>query len=299
MELVKYIHHLTLSARRSGWAMLATAALASTLPAGGAWSAEGPQPGTALTQGQLTIETESAMTPMTGDLDSMIERRVIRVLTTHSKTFFFIDKGTPRGTTADLFRLFEEDLNKQLAKEKQLKHKHLKVKVVFIPVARGDLLQALTDGKGDVAAANLTITEERSKQVDFSVPLGRNVSELLISGPASPRITSLDDLAGKEVFVRRSSSYYQSLTELNRRFADEKRPAVVLKEAPDALEDEDLLEMLNAGLISLIVVDSHKAAFWQKIFPKIEVHDDIASADWRRDCLGDPQGESTAQSCRR
>jgi membrane-bound lytic murein transglycosylase MltF len=138
------------------------------------------------------------------------------------------------------------------------------------------LLQALASGKGDIAASNLTISEERQKLVDFSAPVYRNVSELVVSGPASPTVSSLDDLAGKEVFVRRSSIYYESLVALNRRLATEQKPAVIIKEAPEELEDEDLIEMVNAGLIPLIVVDKHKADFWKKIFPKITVHDEVA-----------------------
>lgn len=51
----------------------------------------------------------------------MIDRRTIRVLTTYSKTFFFIDKGTQRGATHDIFIALENELNKQLAKDKKLK----------------------------------------------------------------------------------------------------------------------------------------------------------------------------------
>ncbi len=224
----------------------------------------------------LAIEAEETVQTWTGDLNGMIERQVIRVLTTYSKTFYFQDRGQQRGATYDLFRLFEDDLNKKLAKDNQLKHKHLKMRVVFIPIAREDLLQALADGRGDIAAANLTVTAERRKLVDFSAPLGRNVSELLVSGPDSPKVAVIVDLAGKEVFVRKSSSYYESLEALNKRFSKEKKPAVIIREAPDELEDEDLIEMLNAGLIPLIVVDKHKADFWKEIFPGIKVHGNIA-----------------------
>ncbi|HSV44287.1 MAG TPA: hypothetical protein VLJ58_00735, partial [Ramlibacter sp.] len=52
----------------------------------------------------LTIDVSSlAAKSWTGDLDGMIERRAIRVLTTHSKTFFFVDKGVNRGIVADAF----------------------------------------------------------------------------------------------------------------------------------------------------------------------------------------------------
>jgi len=102
-----------------------------------------------------------------------------------------------------------------------------------------------------------------------------NVSEIVVSGPASPKVASVDDLSGQEVFVRKSSSYYESLVALNKKFSAEKKAPVKLKEAPETLEDEDLLEMLSAGLIVLVIVDKHKADFWKQIFPKLTVHDNI------------------------
>jgi membrane-bound lytic murein transglycosylase MltF len=103
-----------------------------------------------------------------------------------------------------------------------------------------------------------------------------NVCELVVFGPTSRAVSSVDDLAGKEVFVRKSSSYYESLVTLNQRLAAEKKPMVMIKEAPETLEDEGLIEMVSAGLIPLIVVDKHKADFWKQVFPKIKVHDGVA-----------------------
>jgi len=223
----------------------------------------------------LTIDLTEAK-QWTGDLDGMIERRAIRVLTVNSKTIYFLDKGVLRGTAVDYARLFEEELNKKLAAEGKLKDKNLKVKVLFIPVRRDQLLPALAAGKGDIAAASLTITPESRKLVDFTAAGMSNVSEVVVSGPASPKVASLDDLSGKEVFVRKSSSYYESLVALNAKFAAEKKSPVILKEAPETLEDEDLIEMLNAGLIPLIVVNKFQADFWKQVFPQITVHDNIA-----------------------
>lgn len=228
---------------------------------------------------ELAINMDHIMQPQKGDLPDMINRRAIRVLTTYSKTFFFIDKGTQRGATHDLFIALEKDLNNQLAKEKKLKQKHLKVRIVFIPVTRDNLFKALNEGKGDIAAANLTITSSRQEQVAFTTPLYSDVKELLVSGPSSSDVKNLEQLSGKTVFVRRSSSYYESLQTLNARFAKASLPPVILQEAPEALEDEDLLEMLNAGLIPLIVVDRHKALFWKQVFPKIQVHENIVLRD--------------------
>lgn len=141
---------------------------------------------------QLSITPEEAMKPWSGDLDGMIERRFIRILTVYSKTFYFADRGVQRGAVYDIGRQFEEDLNKKLAKERKVKQKHLKMQVLFIPVARGELLSALAAGKGDIAASNLTITDARSKLVDFSVPVYPDVSEVVISGPGTTAASTSD-----------------------------------------------------------------------------------------------------------
>ena len=205
-----------------------------------------------------------------GDFDGMVDRREIRALVVYSKTFYFLDQGQQRGATYELLKAFEKFINKKL------KTKTLKLRVLFIPVGRDQLIPWLVAGRGDIAAANLTITTQRQKQVEFSDPLATGVKELLVTGPAAPSVKSLDDLAGKEVHVRRSSSYYESLTRLNRSFQKDGKPKINLVTADEDFEDEDLLEMVNAGLIPMIVMDSHKAEFWAQIFDDIKVHPDIA-----------------------
>jgi membrane-bound lytic murein transglycosylase MltF len=267
-------HRPAHSPTRLGLAIVAAAALACALFASPIHAATEAKPSSQTPQREaLTISPEEVMKPWTGDLDGMVERRVIRVLTVYSKTFYFVDKGVQRGAVADAFRIFEEDLNKKLATDKKLKQKHLNVRVVFIPVTRGELLSALAAGKGDIAASSLGVTEERQKLVDFSLPMVSDAKVIVVSGPASPAISGVDDLAGKEVFVRKSSVYYELLTAINRRFAAEKKPAVVIREAPEELEDEDLLEMVNAGLVPLTVTADFLARFWKQVFLKIKVHE--------------------------
>jgi membrane-bound lytic murein transglycosylase MltF len=255
-------------------ALVAGAILVCTLQIGPARAAEPAKPSETLKSGKLAIDPREIQKPWTGDLDGMQQRRVIRVLTVYSKTFYFVDKGSQRGATYEWFKLFEEDLNKKLSGKAD--RKHLKIQVLFIPVSRNELLPALVAGKGDIAAANLTITPERQKLVDFAAPAYPNVSEVVLSGPVSPKVSSIDDLAGKDVFVRRSSSYYESLLALNQRLGEQKRPPVNIKLAPEELEDEDLVEMLNAGLIPLMVMDKHKADLWKQVFPKVTVHEAVA-----------------------
>lgn len=229
-------------------------------------------------QSALEVNADAILQPWKGDWQGMLDRRVIRVLTTYNKTFYFLDKGTQRGLTYDAFMAFEKDLNRRLVKDKKLS-RHLKVHVIFVPVSRDKLFTALNEGRGDIAAANLSITPTREKLAAFTVPLYTNVKELLLSGPHSPKVETLEQLSGKTVFVRFSSSYYESLQALNARFSRESLPLIKLEAAPEALEDEDLIEMLNAGLIPLIVVDRHKALFWKQVFPKITVHEEVVLRD--------------------
>ena len=73
----------------------------------------------------------------------------------------------------------------------------------------------------------------------------------------------MDDLAGQEVFVRKASSYDASLVGLNAQLKARGKPAVVITPAPEVFEDDDVLEMVNAGLVPITVVDDFLADFWQ------------------------------------
>jgi len=206
----------------------------------------------------------------TGDLDGMIERRLVRVLVTYSKTHYFVDKATQRGLTYDFGRLFEDRLNKKLKK------KHLRIHVVFVPVARDELIPALLDGRGDMAAANLTITPERLKRVDFTNPTARNVCEIVVTGPGAEPISTEQDLSGKEVYIRKSSSYYESVQKLNAELTRAGKAPVKVKLAPEELETEDILEMVNAGLVKITIADNHLAEFWKQIFKNMVLHPEAA-----------------------
>ena len=217
-------------------------------------------------KGRLGLAISEITKPWTGDLDGMTERRLIRVLTAFSKTQYFIDRGTPRGTAYDQGRLLEDELNKTLASG------HMKLQVQFIPLSRDELIPGLLEGKGDIVMADLTVTPERQKVVDFVDPWIAGVDEIVVTRPGGPDISTVDDLSGKEVFVRESSSYYQSLVKLNARLTSEGKAPVTLTPAPEELEDEDLMEMANAGLIDILVVDNHKAWFWQRVWPAMKLH---------------------------
>ncbi len=211
--------------------------------------------------------------PWKGDFDGMIGRRHIRVLVPYSRTLYYNDKGRERGITADLVRDFEQYINKKYAKELGKRP----ITVYMIPTTRDELLEDVAAGLGDIAAGNITVTDSRRKIVDFVAPADQKpVSEVVVTGPKSPAIATADDLSGRTVHVRKASSYYESLVALNDRLKKERKPPVNLVLVPDALEDEDMMEMLNAGLLEAIVVDDWKARIWAQVFPKIKVNEGAA-----------------------
>ena len=202
----------------------------------------------------------------TGDFDQMVKRRLIRAGVVFNRTQYFIDRGEQRGFVYESLKLFEEQVNIRLKTGK------LPVHVAFVPLARDQLFPALAAGKVDLVAAALTITPERERLVHFSNPTRSNVSEIVVTAAGAPPLSTPDDLSGREVFVRRSSSYYESLVQLNDALRSRGRKPVTIKEAPEPLEDDDLLEMVNAGLVQATIVDDFVAEFWKQVFPKLQLH---------------------------
>jgi len=235
-------------------------------PAATASPAEAPIPDTPSPYDALPEAVRLVMDkPFTGDFDEMVKRRAIRVAVTFNRTHYFIDKGQERGVTFESLKSFENDLNTDL------KTGNLKVHVVIVPMSRDQLYPSLSSGKVDMVAAMVTIRPELEKLVAFSEPTRTNVSQVVVTGPGAPPIATVDDLAGQEVFVRKGSAYEESLASLNAQLKARGKPAVVIDEAPAVLEDDDVLEMVNAGLAPVTIVDDYLAEFWSQVFTNIKV----------------------------
>jgi membrane-bound lytic murein transglycosylase MltF len=198
--------------------------------------------------------------PFTGDLDGMEARRMIRIGVSYNRTHYFVDKGTQRGLTFAYIKRFEDQLNAAR------KTRNFRINVVAVPMARDRLLHALIAGEVDAVAAQWTVTPERQQLVDFSIPYRTKVNEIVVTAPGVPEVKSPQDLSGREVFVRRSSSYAESLRALNQQLSHDGKPPVTLLDAPETLEDDDILEMVNADLVDITVVDDYLAEFWAQIF---------------------------------
>jgi membrane-bound lytic murein transglycosylase MltF len=207
--------------------------------------------------------------PFTGDLSQIRKRGVLRALVTPSRTDFFLDGARPRGVFVEVLEPYRKSLNKGL-KRRDL---HLVIKYVIVPF--NDLIPALLEGRGDIVVANLTVTPEREAQVAFASGKKGNVDELLVVHKDITGIDSLDDLAGRTVQVLAGSSYATHLRALSERLMANGAVPINVVEADPLLVTEDLLELVNAGVVAVTVADDYRARLWARVLPDIVVREDI------------------------
>jgi membrane-bound lytic murein transglycosylase MltF len=230
-----------------------------------------PDSGSSPPQGSLALPV--TVERHAGDLDDMLVRRQIRALVVYSRSGFFYDKGRPRGISYEALGEFQNFLNKKL------KTGNLKVYVTFIPVRPEQLEQALTQGVGDVIATGVVVTPARQQRVAFTVPTATNVRQIIVTGPTAPSLAKLKDLSGKEIYANPLTNYSENLQHLSETFLKSGDPPILIKAADKNLTDEDLLEMVNAGLLPATVTFSQRAEFWSKVFPHIVIHQNLVLAD--------------------
>jgi membrane-bound lytic murein transglycosylase MltF len=206
------------------------------------------------------------------DLDSLVARRVIRVLVSPNRMAYFLDGPRQRGSAYEAVHAFEGELNRTLG------NKTLQVECVFIPVPRDQLLSRLADGRGDLAVGLIQPTPERRKQLDFSAPFYEGVREIVVTGPGAPAIQRLDDLGGQEVYVRPSSSSAENLRRLNQERRARGQPEIVIRPADEHLDDGDILEMVSTGIVPITVVSDGDAEAYAPLLPGLTVHRDLEVA---------------------
>jgi membrane-bound lytic murein transglycosylase MltF len=208
----------------------------------------------------------------TGDLNSMVKRGEIRALVFYSRTGFFYVNGRPAGVYFEALRAFQEFVNQKLHTGKQ------RVQVTFIPVRPDQAEGDLTEGVGDLIAYGLVITPEREKKVAFSTPLATNIEQIIVTGKGMGPVTSLQDLGGKKVFVNPLSTYYDNLQKVNVSLRKQGKPTILIEKADTNLGDEDLMEMVNAGIIPATVTITQRANLWASVLPNITAHPDLVIA---------------------
>jgi membrane-bound lytic murein transglycosylase MltF len=163
---------------------------------------------------------------------------------------------------------------------KKLRKRHGgRLMVVYLPMARDRLIPGIVEGIGDIAIAGLTATPERQSIVDFVSHSSLPVAEVIVTGPGAPPLESLEDLAGQRVFIRASSSYHESLQNLNERLRSAGKPPVRIIAADENLEIEDILELVRSGIEQITIADDYLASFWADVMGGLTVREDLVLSE--------------------
>lgn len=192
------------------------------------------------------------------------EPPIIRVLVSYDASNYFVDSGRQCGLEYELMTGFEEFLAER-------SERVIPPRLVYIALPFQQLIQAVAEGRGDLAAAGLTITEERRRRVDFARPYRRGVREVLVRHRGAEPIGTARDLSGRSVQVVRASSYASHLARLNRELEREGLAPVRIEQADRRFQTEDLLQMVHAGIFSYTVADDHIALAWAEVLEGIVV----------------------------
>ena len=205
----------------------------------------------------------------TGDYDELAERRFLRVLVPYSRTLYYLDGPEQKGIAYESLRELEGQLP-------LISGSKVRPKIVIIPTTRDRLLPALAEGYGDIAIGAFTVTDLRPENVEFSAPTMSHIETVVVTGKDAPVILSESDLAGREIHAPRASSYYEDLVALNERLTDAGARPVSIIEVDARLEDEDVLQMVDAGIIPATVSKRPVAEFWAQLYDQLIVHSQVA-----------------------
>jgi len=226
------------------------------------------------TVGKNKAELENMKLPSpfgrrTGDLDVMLKWRNIRAIVMINPTAFFYSNGHPMGVMYEALRELETFVNTKY------KTGALKVKVSFIPVRPDQAEAALLQGTGDMIAFPVIVTPERQQLVAFTVPLQTDLKHVVVSGPNFGKIATIEQLGGKEVYANPLAAAYGELEKANERLRQEGKPTIVVRAADKELMEDDLVEMVSAGLIPATVTSDAKAKLWVQVLPNLTVQDAV------------------------
>jgi membrane-bound lytic murein transglycosylase MltF len=204
-------------------------------------------------------------------LETVIEKRYLRVLTSRNAFDFFIHDGQRGGYQYEMVRAFTNFMNERHAPDR----KELAIEFELIPVDDDQLIPLLLAGAGDLIAARLTITAERAALVRFSEPY-RRVDELVVTHDGTPALDSIEALSGRTVAIRKSSSYSESLSKLDRQLTDSGLDSINLVYVDEQLATERILDLVAARRFDYTVADSIVAEMAAQINSQLHIAPGIA-----------------------
>jgi membrane-bound lytic murein transglycosylase MltF len=198
----------------------------------------------------------------TGDLDEMVKRRTIRALVVINPIGFFYDGGLPRGVMYEALNAFQAFVNQKL------KTGAIKIEVTFLPLRLDQLEAALIEGLGDLIAYEVVITPERARRVAFSKPIRADVTQIIVTGRQAA-ISSFGGFGGTKVYVNPVTVYDDSLRKVNASLQASGTRPMVIERADPILTNDDLIQMVNAGMIPATVTTRMRADLWAQVLPNV------------------------------
>ena len=208
----------------------------------------------------------------TDDLDGMVKRQNIRALVVMNPIGFFYDNGQPMGAIYEAMREFQTFINEKF------KTRAIKIEVTFIPVRADQLEDALKQGVGDLISNGVVITPEREQRVAFTIPIEKDVTQIVVTGARAGQLSTLADLGGKPVYVNPLSVNYQNLQRVDERLKKEGKPLIQIKTTDENLMDDDLLQMVNARLLPATVTTLTRAKLWSQVLTNLKIHPELVIA---------------------
>jgi membrane-bound lytic murein transglycosylase MltF len=212
--------------------------------------------------------------PHVEDFPEMQRRRTIRVLTTYAPSTYFISGGQGFGFEYRLMQDFEASLNEGPS------YRTLPFVVEIIPVPENLLIPSLKAGLGDVIAAGTRMTPRFAREADFTIPYLKSVSEVLVSHAGSGPILRIDDLSGRRIHVQPGWESSKTLRRINARLLVRNLPPLRPVTTKAILSSEDLLELVDEGIITLTIVESHIAHVWAGALADIRIHEFPAISEY-------------------
>lgn len=183
-------------------------------------------------------------------LEQIKRAGTLHVLTRVDPTTYYEGPTGYTGLEHDLIMLFADQLG---------------VKVKFNTLGTFDeILSRISRGKADIAAAGLTITEQRKKKMRFA-PAYYEATEQLIYRSGTRRPTNVRSLSNGIIEVAKGTSHIDSLTRLK-----QKTPALNWN-VNNELNTDGLLYLVNEGLIDYTIADSNQAALIRRFYPKLNI----------------------------
>jgi membrane-bound lytic murein transglycosylase MltF len=222
--------------------------------------------------GRRALTLPTSFGRRTGDLDQMVRKRIIRALVVISPIGFFYLQGHPQGIHYEALQEFEKFANRRLNTGP------LPIRVVFLPMRPDQIGPALERGLGDVVAHGIVVTPEREQQFAFSIPVQTHVTQIVVTGPGLANVSTFDGLTGQAIYVNPVTTYDDHLRALNATRQAAGKPPLDIQDADTKLFDDDLIQMVNAGLIPATVTNRNRAELWAQVLPNLKAHPELVVA---------------------